>query len=87
MKVQDLIRLSRPKTPQIVIEFMREDKKHVYYSCVNDLTGDRLSGFDNSPPYINNTIAEVRAIVRKIKAESKVFGLSATKPFRTEDFK
>ena len=87
MRVQDLIRLSRPKTPQIVIEFMREDKKHVYYSCVNDLTGERLSGFDDSLPYVNNTIAEVRAIIKRIKLDSKVFGLSATKPFRTEDFK
>lgn len=55
------------------IKFIHSDgKEHIFYSCVNDMTGDRLSAFDGAAPTINQTIGEIKSIFNKIKSKTKV---------------
>jgi hypothetical protein len=39
-----------------------------FYSWVNRLSGDRLSGFDNDPPSVNDPLKWARSVVRDIAA-------------------
>ena len=65
-------RLARPGAKSGKITFIhKDDKQHTYYSCVNDLTGDRLSAFDNDAPTINNSLREVRSVFNDIRKKSK----------------
>ena len=56
----------------IIIEFISEvdNKNHLYYSCVNLLSGDRLSAFDSNPPSINQDIEEIKKIIGNIKRKA-----------------
>ncbi len=65
--------LARPSTPAGKIVFIHTDgKEHTFYSCINDLTGSRLSAFDGSPPTIDGSIAWVRSVFRDIRKKSTV---------------
>ncbi len=55
------------------IRFTHSDgQAHEFYSWVNRLTGQRLSGFDNDPPSINDPLKWVRSVVRDIRAKAEV---------------
>lgn len=54
------------------ITFLHKGKVESYYSAVNSLSGDRLSGFSNNPPSINNSLGEVRKVFKAIRKKSQV---------------
>lgn len=66
--------LARPNTPAILVRFIHfaDGKEHKYMSAINDLTGDRLTAFDNDPPTIGHTFNEVLKVVRNIQKKSKI---------------
>lgn len=56
--------------PFVKIQFIAKDgKEHSFCSCVNSLSGDRLSWFDNSPPTINNSLKFLRDMIKVIKQD------------------
>lgn len=60
--------LVRKDAPFIEVRFIHSDgNEHYFYSVVNDLSGDRLSGFDHGAPTINESLASIRATVARIK--------------------
>ena len=61
--------LIRKESPWCIIEFIhfKDKKKHVFYSCINDMSGDRLSAFDNDPPSVNDELKWVKSVLRDIK--------------------
>jgi len=65
--------LARPGTPAGEIRFIHKDgKEHVFYSVVNDLSGSRLSAFDNDAPSVDDSIAWVKSVFRDIRKKAKV---------------
>lgn len=55
------------------ITFIHTDgKEHTFYSCVNKMSGNRLSAFDNNPPDINDSLAWVKSVFRDIRAKRQV---------------
>lgn len=38
--------------PWLVVKFRRGSTVHTFYSAVNEMTGHRLSAFDNDPPSV-----------------------------------
>lgn len=68
--------LTRLSQPWAVVRFIHVDGvEHRFYSAVNDLTGDRLTGFDDSPPTIGNSLTEVRDMIRRIHTKATVVAI------------
>jgi hypothetical protein len=60
-------------SPWVELEFIHLDGQvHKFYSMVNILTNERLTGFDFAPPSIGHSIAEVKKIIIKIRLNCKV---------------
>jgi hypothetical protein len=54
------------------IKFIHKDGEiHEFFSAVNRMTGDRLSGFDNKSPYIDRSIKWPKSVFRDIFTKSK----------------
>ena len=49
-----------------IVTFTDSTGNHVFFSCVNQMSGCRLSGFDKSAPTINDSLSWVRSVVRDI---------------------
>lgn len=65
--------LARPNTKAGKIRFIHSDgKEHYFYCCVNDLSGSRLSAFDNDPPDIDQPLAYIKSVFRDIRKKAKV---------------
>ena len=65
--------------PHGVIRFVHKDGEvHEFYSVVNELSGSRLSAFDNDPPSIDDPPEWVRSVFRDIRAKAKVLGYVGT---------
>lgn len=64
--------LARPGVLSGRIDFIhfRDGKKHYFYSCVNDMTGSRLSAFDSDPPTINDDLRWVKSVFRDIRKKA-----------------
>jgi hypothetical protein len=64
--------LARPNTLAGQIRFIHfgDGKEHTFYSCINDLSGDRLSAFDSDPPTINDPLRWVRSVFRDIREKA-----------------
>lgn len=76
--------LIRKEAPWCVIEFIhfKGEKKHVFYSCVNDMSGNRLSAFDNDSPSVNDELKWVKSVIRDIKNKAvKVISYEGTIKF------
>lgn len=59
-------------SPWIVVEFIHSDNTpHNFYSVINEMTGNRLSAFDTSPPTIDQPLKEIRSIIKKIQTNAK----------------
>jgi len=59
--------------PYGIIRFKDQNgKERSFYSAVNDLTGDRLSGFDTNPPSINDSLDWVKSVFRDIRKKTTV---------------
>jgi len=55
------------------IRFIHSDgNEHYFYTCVNDLSGDRLSAFDNDPPRINSDMSWIKSIFSNIRKNNTV---------------
>ena len=68
--------------PYGIIRFMVQNgKERSFYSVVNDLTGDRLSGFDTNPPSVNDSISWVKSVFRDIRKKTTVLNYAGTKEF------
>jgi hypothetical protein len=66
-------RLARPNTPAGKIRFIHKDgKEHYFYSVINDMSGSRLSAFDNDPPGVDDPVAWVKTVFRDIRARAQV---------------
>lgn len=53
--------------PYVYIRFIKNGEEHSFYSCVNSLTDNRLSGFDHKAPSIDDTLAWVKSVLRDIE--------------------
>lgn len=53
------------------IHFTHVGVERSFTSCVNSLSGDRLSWFNNDPPRINDPISWVRNVFKTIRKTSK----------------
>jgi hypothetical protein len=55
------------------ITFTHKDgSKHTFLSVVNEMTGDRLSSFDNAAPSINDSITWVKSVFSSIRRKANV---------------
>lgn len=76
--------LIRKESPWGIIKFIhfRDNKEHTFYSCINDLSGDRLSAFGGDAPGINDEMKWVKSVFRGIKKKSsKVISYEGTIKF------
>lgn len=64
--------LARPGVKSGKIRFIHfgDGKEHCFYSCVNDMSGNRLSAFDNDPPNIGDSLAWVESVFRDIRKKA-----------------
>lgn len=63
--------LARLNAKSGMIKFVHTDAKiHSFRSVVNDLTGDRLSYFDNNAPSINDELKRIKSIFKNIREKS-----------------
>jgi hypothetical protein len=58
----------------VMVRFIhpQDGKEHQFFSVVNSLTGDRISGFDDSPPSLEDSMSWVKSVVRDLKARAKI---------------
>ncbi len=67
-------KLARPgeKSGKIRFIHFRDKKEHTFYSCVNDMSGSRLSAFDNDAPTVDDSLSWVKSVFRDIRAKAEV---------------
>jgi hypothetical protein len=53
-------------------------KKHEFYSCINRLSGNRLSAFDNNPPSIDDNLRWVKSVFKDINSKCKILAFEGT---------
>lgn len=58
--------------PWVVVRFthFRDGLTHKFYSVVNEMSGNRLSAFDDDAPGIDDPIAWVRSVLRDIHSKA-----------------
>lgn len=77
--------LTDEKRPYIVLRFIHIDnKEHEFYTAVNRLTGDRLSGFDHNAPSINDSMTWVKSVIRDIHKKATITRYITSKHFLRE---
>lgn len=54
------------------IKFIHGGNEHIFYSCVNKLTNERMSAFDADAPTIGDTIQWVKSVFTDIKRKAIV---------------
>lgn len=64
--------LAEPRAKSGKIRFIHNGKEHTFYTCVNSMTKDRMSYFDNNPPTINNSLSWIKSVFNDIRAKSHV---------------
>ncbi len=64
--------LARPgdKSGKIRFIHFRDGTEHTFYTCVNDMTGSRMSWFDSNPPDIDESIGYIRSVFRDIRKKA-----------------
>ena len=63
--------LARPNTKAGMIRFVHSDgKEHKFYTCINDLSGSRLTAFDDNAPSVNDSVAWIKSVFRDIRRKS-----------------
>ena len=74
--------LTDTSKPHGVITFIHKDGNEMkFYSCVNEMTGSRLSAFNSDPPSIDDPMAWVKSVFRDIRAKATVTGFVGSKHF------
>lgn len=66
--------LASPGVLSGVIHFIhfRDGKEHTFRTCVNDISGSRLSWFDSNPPTIDDSVAWIKSVFRDIRSKATV---------------
>lgn len=63
--------LARAGSPSGQIKFVHTDgTEHLFASVINDMTGCRMSWFDNQPPSVNDSLTWVRSVFKDIRAKA-----------------
>lgn len=65
-------RLARPGQKSGYIKFIhfRDGTTHTFYTCVNDLTGSRMSWFDSDPPDVDESLAYIKSVFDDIRKKA-----------------
>lgn len=65
-------KLARPgeKSGKIRFIHFRDGKAHTFYTCVNDLTGSRMSWFDNNAPDVGESLSYIKTVFRDIRKKA-----------------
>ena len=58
------------KSGQIKYVHFGDGLEHTFQTCVNDMTGDRLSWFDSRAPSVNDSLTWVRSVFKDIRKRS-----------------
>jgi hypothetical protein len=54
--------------PWVRVEFTRENgAKASFYSYINEMTGDRISGFGSEPPSLNDEMTWIKSVIKNIR--------------------
>jgi hypothetical protein len=65
--------LAEPGQRSGKIWFIHSDgKEHSFYTCINSLTGSRLSAFDSEHPSIDDSVKWIRSVFRDIRKKATV---------------
>lgn len=73
MKALEVHPLHEKGKPFGVIQFVHHDGTvHIFRSEVNRLTGDRLTGFDNEAPGINDPMDWIKSVFKGIRSKATV---------------
>lgn len=61
-------KLARPgvKSGKVTFVHFQDGTTHTFYTCVNDLSGSRMSWFDNDPPDVDESMEYIRSVFRGI---------------------
>ncbi len=64
--------LASPNQLSGMIRFIhkKDGAEHTFKTCVNKLTNDRLSWFDNDAPEINTPISDIKKMFKNIREKS-----------------
>jgi len=74
--------LADTSKPWGIIRFIHSDgKTHEFYSCVNEMSGDRLSAFDAECPSIGDAMKWVKSVFQGVRSNATVLGFGGTKHF------
>lgn len=69
MEKSDLVDRTKPWGEITLLH--SDGKEHTYYSCINDLTKTRLTGWNSDPPDIGEELPYVRSVFAGIHAKAK----------------
>ena len=70
---KDIHSLADTKRKGGQIRFIHSDgTEHKFYSVINTLSGSRLSGFDGSPPSVDDSLKWVKSVFKDIRKRSEV---------------
>lgn len=58
------------KSGKITFIHFRDGATHTFQTCVNDLSGSRLSWFDNNPPDVDESLAYIRSVFKDIRKKA-----------------
>lgn len=84
----NILKLKNPLTdeskPWGIIRFINlaDNKENYFYTCVNKLTGDRLSAFNKDSPSINESLVYVTEIFNSIRRNAKPLEYIGSKHFK-----
>ena len=64
--------LARPgiKSGKIRFIHFRDGTEHTFYTCVNDLSGSRLSWFDDDAPGVDDSLAYIKSVFKDIRKKA-----------------
>lgn len=75
--------LADASKPWGVITFIHNGKTHSFSTFVNQMTGDRMTAFDNDAPGINDAMGWIHGVFQGISAAGKVVSYKGTRHFKS----
>jgi hypothetical protein len=71
--------------PWGVIRFInfKDGSEYKFYTMVNEMSGNRLTAFDNDPPSINDSLPWIKSVFKDIrKNANEILSYEGTKHFQ-----
>ena len=71
--------------PWGVIRFIdfKDGSEHKFYTMVNEMSGNRLTAFDNDPPSIDDSLPWIKSVFKDIrKKATEILSYEGTKHFQ-----